>query len=139
MKPRPERNNTLYVAADGNTTKIKPIRWPVETLAVIDAAMEYYNIATFTDCVFQLLDRGLKEYQAEDKRFDDIIFDTINNVEMTPRKVVPGQKRKTKEDRELQQQHLTFMRENYQWLTKDEFVKEGIPGELVDTFLEKLG
>lgn len=138
MKARPERNNILYVAANGNATKIKPIRWPMETLAVIDAAMDYYNIATFTDAVLQLIDRGLKQYQFEDDRFDRIVMEAMLSVDREPRKVVPGQKQKSKEDREKEQAHLAFMRENYQFMDKDEFVGMGIPSGEVDTFLNNL-
>lgn len=134
-----ERHSGRYIAADGNETWAKSLRFPTETISLIKACNKYYKIGSFTDTVFQVIEAGLRSLQDNDEKFDRMIQDVIfSQPAAVPRRSVYGTKVETTEDKNDRDNYLKYMRDNYQFLDREDFIKDGIPADIVDKFFETL-
>lgn len=129
----------IWLHTRNGTSRLISLRVPIDFYNEIKAIKEYWEMATMTETVFELIDKGFSAFGKEDPKLREIVL----GVPETPRPAPHGRKHLgelkpnvTNEDR---RDYYEIMHRDYQYLTKEDFIADGIPEDVVLQFYKNLG
>jgi len=134
-----EKRDGIYFHSKFGTTRLVSFRFPVDLHNEIKAVQEYWDNATFTETLFELINEGFASFARDDEHLKKIVLSIPPTPAPEPshRQHLAEIRHKddTVKDKEM---YFEEMRRDYQFCDRDDFIKQGIPADIVDEFFRKL-